>query len=104
FLREINNQLDTQPDSTLIEAIETSLQRHCPSPEGWVAQQLSKGRSLVLLDGLDEVADTSQRRRLTAWVDQQMRDFGSNRFILTSRPFGYRSNPLSGVAVMEVRP
>ncbi|MGE0680725.1 MAG: hypothetical protein AB7P69_07435 [Candidatus Binatia bacterium] len=38
------------------------------------------------------------------WVEKQIITHGGNRFLITSRPFGYRSNPLSGVTVLEVRP
>jgi predicted NACHT family NTPase len=50
------------------------------------------------------VADPALRQRTVQWVQQQMIVYGNNRFVITSRPFGYRSNPLSGVAVLEVQP
>ncbi len=56
-----------------------------------------------MLDGLDEVADPAQRKLLADWVERQMKACGQNRFIITSRPFGYRDNPLEGVTVFEVR-
>ena len=40
---------------------------------------------------------------MVAWVQEQMVAYGKNRFIVTSRPYGYRSNPLSGVTLLEVR-
>ena len=39
---------------------------------------------------------------MVAWVQQQMIAYGKNRFLLTSRPYGYRDNPLDGVTVLEV--
>ncbi|MCY7276283.1 MAG: SUMF1/EgtB/PvdO family nonheme iron enzyme [Phormidesmis sp. CAN_BIN44] len=58
-----------------------------------------------MLDGLDEVADESQRRRVSGWVDRQMQTYPKTAFILTSRPFGYRSAPLNQVGtVLEVKP
>ena len=73
-------------------------------PAGWVKRQLVKGRCLILLDGLDEVANVEVRKKIVAWVQRQMVAYGKNRFIVTSRPFGYRDNPLNGVTVLEVRP
>ena len=73
-------------------------------PAEWFRQLLAKGRCLVLFDGLDEIAAPASRNKVATWVQQQMGRYGHNRFILSSRPFGYRSNPLSGVTVLEVRP
>ena len=73
-------------------------------PEGWVKRQLSKGKCLILLDGLDEVGDVSLRAEVVKWVQQQMQTYATNRFLVSSRPFGYRSNPLSGMMVLDVRP
>jgi len=41
-------------------------------PPHWFAEQLDKGKCMILLDGLDEVADLKQRRAVSAWVDQQI--------------------------------
>lgn len=41
---------------------------------------------------------------MAKWVEQQIITYGhNNRFILTSRPYGYRDNPISGVTVLEVQ-
>lgn len=58
----------------------------------------------MLLDGLDEIADTAQRQQMVDWVQHQMPAYPKNRFVITSRPLGYRSNPLDRVAVLEVQP
>lgn len=58
-------------------------------PAGFFEGQLKSGRSLVLLDGLDEVADQTERLHLAEWVDAQVTIFPNNRFIVTSRPAGY---------------
>ncbi len=60
-----------------------------PPPDGFFEQRLKNGRCLVLLDGLDEVADQQQRVRLAEWVDAQVSIYPKNRFIVTSRPAGY---------------
>lgn len=95
-----------KPDFTLVEALHDHLKRweQPVPPAGWVKGQLDKGHCLVLLDGLDEVADPQVRKEVVNWVQTQMAAFRENRFIITSRPFGFRNNPLSGVAMLEARP
>jgi energy-coupling factor transporter ATP-binding protein EcfA2 len=73
-------------------------------PTGWFARQLDKGRCLVLLDGLDEVASRDDRLILVDWLDRQIKTHGRNLFVVTSRPYGYRDNPLSSVHTLTVRP
>ncbi|MCA9998442.1 MAG: hypothetical protein KDE56_21920, partial [Anaerolineales bacterium] len=90
---------------SLPDAVLAALQRwEAGVPRPWLQQQLAAGRCLVLLDGLDEVADPQMRRLVVAWVERQMVIYGGNRFIVTSRPFGYRTNPLGGVTVLGVQP
>lgn len=107
FLRSHAQAIAKKPDYTLVEAITQSLKNERmlnPPPSAWFEALLRQGRCLVMLDGLDEVADTTTRQRVATWVEQQILSYRNNRFVITSRPFGYRSNPLSGVAVLEVRP
>ena len=87
-----------------MQAVHQSLQKWGPSPpSGWFERELERSRCLVLLDGLDEVADPRQRQIVVDWVQQQMVAYARNRFVITSRPHGYRSNPLMGVTVFEVK-
>lgn len=103
FLRDHANALIETPTYSLGDAVQGHLRKwgH-PIPPGWVERQLTQGHCIVLLDGLDEVADLESRRKMANWVQQQMIAYGKNRFIITSRPFGYRSNPLSRVTLLEV--
>ncbi len=73
-------------------------------PKAWIERQLDKGRCLILLDGLDEVADPLQRRQVVSWVESQLATYPTTPTILTSRPFGYRNNPVEGVHLLEVLP
>lgn len=104
FLRDHAEAVKSNPNFSLAQAVRDSLSRfNGPNlPERWIEAQLKRGRCLVLLDGLDEIADMTIRKSVATWVELQMVAFGSSRFIISSRPFGYRSNPLSGVAVMEI--
>ena len=94
------------PNFTLIDALHDHLKRweQPEPPVGWVKRQLVRGRCLVLLDGLDEVAEPQIRGEVGNWIQTQMAAYKQNRFIVTSRPFGFRSNPLTRVAVLEVCP
>lgn len=71
-------------------------------PSGWFRKQLSKGKCLVLLDGLDEVAKPEERKKVSQWVDQQIRIYPRNEFVLTARPYGYKDAPLGQAHVLEI--
>ena len=110
FLRDHVNTIHASasketPDFTLVDALHDHLKRweQPEPPAGWVKRQLERGHCLVMLDGLDEVADPQIRGEVVNWVQTQIAAYRQNCFIVTSRPFGFRSNPLSGVAILEVR-
>lgn len=74
-------------------------------PPNWFVEKLRQNKCLVMLDGLDEVADETQRHQVSRWVDEQMQVYPDTPFILTSRPFGYQSARLQQeVTVLEVQP
>ncbi|MUG91745.1 NACHT domain-containing protein [Scytonema sp. UIC 10036] len=74
-------------------------------PDNWFSEKLGENKCLVMLDGLDEVADETERRLVSTWVDEQMRAYPDTPFILTSRPFGYKTAQLQQeVIVLEVQP
>ena len=104
FLRDQAAALAAKPDLSLAEAVRSSVARQNGpvAPPGWFERQLEHGRCLVMLDGLDEVADPAACREVVAWVERQMAACGKNRFVVTSRPYGYRDNPVAGVTALEV--
>jgi energy-coupling factor transporter ATP-binding protein EcfA2 len=105
FLRDHAEAIRADPKVTLANRVRASLPAlGVPEPPNWFEAQLAGGRCLVLLDGLDEVADPETRRLAVEWVDAQMAANGRNAFAVTSRPFGYLANPLISAAVVEVRP
>lgn len=106
FLRDHAQAIVAQQQYSLVHAVRdhlSSWEQPLP-PEGWFERQLQSGRCLIMLDGLDEVADQGTRLKVVNWVERQMARWNKNRFVVTSRPFGYRYNPLPNVAVLEVRP
>ncbi|KAA3659788.1 MAG: NACHT domain-containing protein, partial [Chloroflexi bacterium] len=105
FLRDHAAAIAKDGDLSLGQAVRDHLAKwEMDAPPGWIAAQLRKGGCLVMLDGLDEVADLKTRKAVVTWVEKQMKIQAQNQFVITSRPFGYRSNPLSGVTVLELRP
>ena len=56
-------------------------QNHCQ-------QLLENGEAVLLLDGLDEVADPDMRERLFAIFDNAQKEWSQSQIIVTSRPFG----------------
>lgn len=69
----------------------------------WLDHRLDRGGCVVLLDGLDEVADPAERGRVVDWVGRQIQRYPRNIYVVTSRPHGYKSNPLPGAEVLQVR-
>lgn len=94
-----------QPAYLLPDAIQRTLSRYdLAAPNGWFRSQLDKGNCVVLMDGLDEVADQDARKRIVRWVEEQMAAYGRNHFIVSSRPHGYSESPLRGVEKLEIKP
>ena len=58
-------------------------------PEKWAQEVLQQGRSVVMLDGLDEVP-SALRSGLVQWMNAQTKRYPKSIFILTSRPKSYR--------------
>lgn len=107
FLREHNSTVLSNPQITLGDLADIYFKQRWPklkSPQGWFERKLENGKCLVLLDGLDEVADTEQRKKISEWVDQQLVNYPKTHFIVTSRPKGYQAAPLERAHVVETLP
>ena len=95
------------PQTSLAEVIATSIPDE-PSKtqqwQQWFEKRLNAAKCLVMLDGLDEIADEGQRRQVSNWVYQQLRHY-KNRlpFILSSRPQAYQQAPLRDASSYFVR-
>jgi len=106
YLRDIRNQITGEQPPNLAQVIENQeFVRKLRPPPNWFHTKLQRNRCLVMLDGLDEVADEQQRNQVSRWINQQMLDYADSAFILTSRPFGFKNAPLERVGiVLEVQP
>ncbi|MFB4312491.1 NACHT domain-containing protein [Actinomadura sp. 21ATH] len=76
---------------------------HGKVPASWLRARLDRGRCVVLMDGLDEVADEGDRKRVVAWVRRQTERYPSNTYVVTSRPHGYLTNPIPSTDVLQVQ-
>lgn len=109
FLREHIKTIASKKPPYLSELVQTHFANtnrypDLKPPSDWFTAQLRRGRCLVMLDGLDEVARQNQREKVSAWVSEQIRLYPRCPFILTSRPQGYYSAPLDKVHVLSVQP
>jgi len=66
---------------------------------------LNEGRGVVLLDGLDEVANEDIRIKTCKWIDKARQRFALSRFMITSRYAGYlgRSRLEGGVLELSIQ-
>ena len=107
FLREHAEAILANPSPSLADVASTDLARKQSPiipPAAWFRSKLDTGRCLVLLDGLDEVASQEIRQKVVDWVETQFKAFPRNRFLISSRPHGYRTCPIAGVSVLEIQP
>jgi hypothetical protein len=66
---------------------------------------LQEGRCTVLLDGLDEAPDTATRERVTRWIENVAKTFGTCRWVVTTRPSSYAGpDQLPGFAHARIDP
>ena len=104
YLRDHAAAIIADPDVTLTALLRGTLgQAAAAEPGGWFEQQLRDGHCVVLLDGLDEVARPEDRKKVAAWAERQIRQYPGNNYVITSRPHGYRTAPIDGAHVLQVR-
>ena len=106
FLRDHATTIKENPSISLAQLIRDQFEnRQAPiPPTGWLEVRLRRGECLIMFDGLDEVADIETRKQVVIWVERCMAANGNNRFILSSRPHGYKTNPIGNVTVLLIRP
>jgi len=105
-LRDHLVTIQNNPNVSLTELIQNQFagpQAPLP-PEAWLERQLESGHCIIMLDGLDEIGDFTARKMVAKWIDQCMMVYAKNYFIVTSRPHGYASNPLTNVSLLQIAP
>ncbi len=105
FLRDHVKDITDNPLVLLPQLVDATINKwDIPVPSNWFHKKMKDGKCLVMLDGLDEVANVQARHQIVSWIEKQMHAYPKNTFIITSRPHGYKENPLGGVSVLEVMP
>jgi hypothetical protein len=104
-LRDHASAVTSDPEVTLPTVVRAAVGGLPVSePAGWWDRQLRRGRCLLLLDGLDEVARERDRRAIADWVEKQVDRYPGNHFVITSRPHGYRSARIRQANVVTIQP
>jgi hypothetical protein len=101
FLRDHVDAITVTPSTSIVTLLEQTLKDLEP-PSGWFRDHLTRGKCLVMLDGLDEIADLKKRKEVARWVARQVAIFGGCRFLVSSRPNGYKESHLAGFSVLRV--
>jgi NACHT domain len=103
YLRDHSAEIVGNPSVSLVALARNSLGALAQTePQGWFERQLRNGRCLILLDGFDEVARQSDRAKVADWVGRQVQHHPGNDFVISSRPHGYQTAPVTGAEVVQV--
>jgi formylglycine-generating enzyme required for sulfatase activity len=76
--------------------------RHLKTAQGFGERLLQRENLLLLLDGLDEVADPDQRQQVAGWIMDALRCYPSCRFVVTCRFAGYSPKVRLGENFLEM--
>jgi HEAT repeat protein len=82
-----------QPNMSLLEYLKSNAETNLcikELPAGFFEHWLERGKALILLDGLDEVVEEAQRRKVAEQIETFLHRYQDNPTIITSRPAGYR--------------
>jgi hypothetical protein len=103
YLRDHASVITKDPTVSLAALVRSTLGTLAANEaQGWFEQKLRGGRCLILLDGFDEVARQSDRVKVAEWVERQVHQYSANDFVISSRPHGYQTAPITGAEVVQV--
>ncbi|NIO20249.1 MAG: SUMF1/EgtB/PvdO family nonheme iron enzyme [Candidatus Aenigmarchaeota archaeon] len=89
--RKVENGRDDFEPTFLHENLAKWAERHLLSiPAEQFHQWLQHRKTLVLLDGLDEISIKERRRKVCKWIGRMVTGLSNAYFVLTSRATGYR--------------
>ncbi|MFZ4702887.1 MAG: DUF4062 domain-containing protein, partial [Candidatus Methylumidiphilus sp.] len=105
LLRQFGRFLQTQADDgadghglLLDFLLKSCVSDRIQLPEDFFDGFLREGRAVILLDGLDEVADPKSRQRVARLVESFTRTYDRCRYVVTSRIVGYTGTARLGEA------
>ncbi|MCX5449786.1 NACHT domain-containing protein [Streptomyces libani] len=83
-------------NDTMVEFLESICRNphNVVPPEGAIEYLLDSGRAFVIFDGLDELTDTSLRRKVVEFVESFVYRYPATPVLVTSRRVGYDEAPL----------
>jgi NACHT domain len=98
--------IESRTDFSLVDAVCEHMQRRWRQtvPRAWVDELVTAGQCVILLDGLDAVANPLTRKHTAVWVQQQIRFYQQNRFIVAARSQSDSELLLDELIVLEIRP
>ncbi|KAB8334199.1 NACHT domain-containing protein [Scytonema tolypothrichoides VB-61278] len=86
-------ELGKQSENYILEHLQKSIasKYSIKIPNGFFDYWFKRGKVVILLDGLDEIADSHKRREIIQHIYTlfQQKSYASNKVIITSRPAGY---------------
>jgi hypothetical protein len=85
--------LSEEPSLSLFDYI---VDRHSSKYSQLFRMAVHTGKALIIIDGLDEVAEPRSRVLSSRRIEEFVSEFADNHFVVTSRLIGYRQNQLSG--------
>ncbi|MFI0797158.1 NACHT domain-containing protein [Micromonospora rubida] len=107
-LRDHTENLKSSPGATVIDFIKASCNRphHVFPAAEQIEYALLSGRAVVILDGVDELGDSSLRAQLAKLVEGFATRYPLTQIMVTSREVGYFDAPLNEDAfpVFQVAP
>ncbi|MEG4394610.1 tetratricopeptide repeat protein [Microcoleus sp. BROC3] len=101
-IADFAERLAQQPDLSLVEYLK-QFYRHWEGDRDrakgdavadLLLAKMAAGDCLVLMDGLDEVFDRANRVQVVQQIDRLVKDYGENKFVITSRIAGYQEASL----------
>ena len=78
-----------EKSKSLPQKLAEQFQPHLNLEASWFDERLTHEPTLVLLDGLDEIGDKSQRVEVCRWISDAAKTWSRAFFVLTSRDKGY---------------
>lgn len=90
---EFGDRLRSEPGLTLFDYFVDSRRTRFGA---LFASSLLAGSAIVVIDGLDEIADSSIKVLAGRRIEEFVSEYSGNRFVVTSRVVGYRENQLNG--------
>ncbi|MBC3843670.1 NACHT domain-containing protein [Streptacidiphilus sp. 4-A2] len=99
-LRSLPRHSELPAPEELLSMVAKPLSGH-PAAAGWVTRQLTQGRILLLVDGVDEVPE-ADRARTRAWLTELLAAYPEARYAVTTRPSAVREGWLAGAGFAEL--